>query len=230
MSKKVADGSPAALPGAALDRALAGIYGDLVLPGEATQKAGDDGVRRARRYLESTTRVKTAWLVTDPLQASMMTFAWPHAKGQFSFDIGGIFHGGDIDGQRFAAESKAYKNNNNHQDAEYKEFLAGCYYLETQSITLYHHYLWLTTHPFSVDNWSRLCTAHWVTQSVVRERTKVLGVSDEDAAREQVDPHVAEAVASKLWLIAIPDRHEELSITDADRGLVFERAAKERRL
>ncbi|GAA1872309.1 hypothetical protein GCM10009836_61520 [Pseudonocardia ailaonensis] len=199
-------------------------------PGEALHRAGDDGARRARRYLESTTRVKTVWLNTDPYQAGRLTFKWPHDPGTYSFDLGGVFHEGDLDRQHFAAESKAYTNNQNHQATEFRTFLAGCYCVDLAQPMLYQHYMWLTSHPFSVDDWSRLCRPDWIIKSLLQERARALGAQDEAAARSKINMDLVEALSKKLWLTLIPDRHEELSITKSNRALIMSRAVEEETL
>jgi hypothetical protein len=78
-----------------------------VQPGEALHEEGREGARRAKRWLESTTRVKSVWLNTDGMHASRMTFSWP-VKGSYSYDVAGIMLGAEFEGHSFAAECKSY--------------------------------------------------------------------------------------------------------------------------
>jgi hypothetical protein len=198
-----------------------------VRPGEALHRAGDEGARRAKRWLESTTRVKTVWLNTDPRQAGRMTFKWPHNPENYSFDFSGLFHRGEINGDHFTGESKAYTNNNNHQSAEYRSFLAKCYCTELYDPSRFDHYLFMTSHPFSVNDWSILDTPKYVTRCVLEERKRALGIDDIETARQHVQSATVESVAGKLFLLLMNKRDEQLQIFPEDRALIVARAVEE---
>ncbi|WP_159050830.1 hypothetical protein [Streptomyces sp. IMTB 1903] len=68
------------------------------MPGEDLHEIGADGARRAKEWLEATTRVKASWTNTDPKWSRRMTFKWPTGKQtQFSLDLGGLLCGGEFD-------------------------------------------------------------------------------------------------------------------------------------
>jgi hypothetical protein len=76
--------------------------------GEETQARGADGARRAKRWLDSTTRANAQWVNPDPIAVPKLTFEWAKKPRHFSFDIAGTLLGGDLEGQEFFAESKKY--------------------------------------------------------------------------------------------------------------------------
>lgn len=196
-------------------------------PGEALHRAGEDGARRAKRWLEATTRVKTVWLNTDGRHAGRMTFKWPHDPESYSFDLGGILHLGDFDGDYFVGESKKYGNANNNHGAEYRSFLAKCYATEQFMPAMYNHYMWITWHPFCVTDWSILQTPEYVVRGVLDEHKRVLGCLSRSEGEAKLDHETITQVASKLWMIVLSDKQEQLVITPENRKLVYGQAAEE---
>jgi hypothetical protein len=171
-------------------------------PGEALHQAGEDGARRAKKWLEATTRVKAVWLNTDGRHAGRMTFKWPHDPENYSFDLGGILHLGHFDGDYFVGESKKYTNASNNQGAEYRSFLGKCYATEQLMPALYNHYMWITWHPFSVTDWSILQMPNYVTRGVLDEYKRVLGCASRAEGEAKLD-HDAIAQVSDLRKCAV---------------------------
>ena len=62
------------------------------------QEIGCDGLQRAKRWLDFTTRVDPSWTHRDGPMAELLEFHWPHGNATFSYDLGGAFRGGDLDG------------------------------------------------------------------------------------------------------------------------------------
>ena len=46
------------------------------MSGEATHAKGADGARRAKAWLEATTRVNVHWVNPDPVAVEKLTFSW----------------------------------------------------------------------------------------------------------------------------------------------------------
>lgn len=179
--------------------------------GEALHEKGRDGALRAKRWLEATTRVSHSWLNTDGPIGRRCQFDWPHGGRSFSFDIGGFLRGADFDGHSFLAECKKYSNVGN-QPTEYPEYLAKCYVAYQKQPMWCDHFMWITWHPFSVTTWSSLCSSDLVWKSVITERERVLGTSDENEAKQLINNDVVKDVADRLWLLVLTDKQEKLVI------------------
>ena len=78
--------------------------------GEELHQQGEDGVHRAKVWLEATTRITRAWAVYDETAVEKLAFPWPHRQQGYSSDLGGILFGGEFDNQFFLAECKQYKD------------------------------------------------------------------------------------------------------------------------
>jgi hypothetical protein len=189
------------------------------LHGEAAQAKGADGARRAKRWLESTTRVNAQWVNPDPPAIGKLTFDWPHGGQSFSFDLAGHFKYGDVDGEAFFAESKKY-------DApldlatHYSKFLAQCYVAYRTSPGWCDHFMWIAWSPHSITSWPDLTKAEYVREHVIKHRERVFGEADEAVAGSLVDDAAVSAVAERLWLIVLSDRQETLVISKEHRGVI----------
>ena len=73
--------------------------------------------------------------------------------------------------------------------------------------------MWITWHPFSVTNWSKLTTAAEVRSAVLQHHQKALGTSDSKQAEAAIDDGQCEAVAESLWLLVLSDKHELLMLS-----------------
>jgi len=96
------------------------------MQGEAAHEAGRDGARRAKSWLEATSRVDACWVNPDEGAREKLTFAWPQGGQAFSFDLGGRLRYGKFDGQLFYAEVKNYTTSSK-LPGYYREFLAKFY-------------------------------------------------------------------------------------------------------
>jgi hypothetical protein len=156
-----------------------------------------------------------------------MTFAWPHNPQPYSFDIGGLLHGGEFEGDTFLAECKKYTNHKNNQGAEYRSFLAKCYSTDQRMPDYFNHFMWITWHPFSITEWSLLTSVDYVKRSILEERSRVLGIDDLEQAESRLDAAAAGRVAGKLWIWVLSDKQERLVITPDNRRLIYGDAAKD---
>ncbi len=173
----------------------------LAMPGEAAHEAGRDGAIRAKRWLEATTRVDVHWV--NPDAVAKLTFSWQDASS-FSFDLGGVLHGGDVDGKEFFAEVKKYSNASD-QGSLYESYLAKCYQAYMSMPYRCDHFMWITWHPFSLGKWKDLCSVSEVASAVAKYSALVIN-------GDEPDPHDLKAVADRLWMFVLSDRQESLVI------------------
>jgi hypothetical protein len=54
------------------------------IEGESAQAKGADGARRAKRWLESTTRVNAQWVNPNAAAVPKLQFKWPHDPNNFT--------------------------------------------------------------------------------------------------------------------------------------------------
>jgi hypothetical protein len=187
--------------------------------GEAQHEKGRDGARRAKRWLEATTRVKMAWLNTDSLIGDRCEFQWPFGGRSFSFDIGGFLSGSSVEGQSFLVECKKYSTAGD-QGVEYFEYLAKCYVTYSVQPKYSDHFMWITWHPFKQMTWTQLCGPEMVKSAVIAECKRVFGVDSEEDAQALIDMDVVSAVAERLWVIVLCDRQEDLVISRDHLALI----------
>lgn len=190
------------------------------IEGEAAQAKGADGARRAKRWLESTTRVNAQWVNPDPPAIPKLTFAWPHGDQNFSFDLGGLLKYGDLDGHVFFAESKNYAAPADLRD-HYSKFLAQCYVAFLDKPGYCDHFMWIAWSPHDITKWPELTTPDYVRKHVIKNRKRVFGEEVGEAeAGELVAGDVVSAVASRLWLIILSEKQEGLVISKEHRGVI----------
>ena len=178
------------------------------MAGETTHGIGQDGVARARTWLEKTGRVDVHFTVYEVGLALFLTF--PNTTGgEFSFDMGGLL---DLEEGKapFYGEVKKYSVVGS-QPEEYTEYLAKCY----RATAIYgrpYHFMWITWHPFSQTKWSQLCTAAEVRAAVDVHKTNYCG-DDQD-----IDEDLCDDLANRLWLIVLSNRQEGLSMSNEMLG------------
>ena len=186
--------------------------------GEDAHAAGADGVQKAKRWLEATTRVDPYWIYPEEASRNKLTYKW-RDNSTFIYDMGGIFRGGDLNNKTFIAEVKNYTAAG-AQGTMYVEYLARCYRARQLNPGLTEQFMWITWHPFSVTNWSKLTTADEVRKAVIQHSAKALGVTATEAESE-VDDTLCAQIADSLWLLVLSDRHELLMLSDLDRAAVI---------
>ena len=178
------------------------------MAGEIAHGVGQDGVERARTWLEKTGRVDVNFTVYEVGAARFLTFP-TITGGEFSFDMTGLLRL-DEGKAMFYGEVKKYSGVG-LQPQEYTEYLAKCY--RATSVHRHpYHFMWVTWHPFSQTKWSHLCTAAEVRAAVDSHKTKYCG-DDQD-----IDEAMCDDLAARLWLIVLSDRQEGLSMSDAMLG------------
>lgn len=184
--------------------------------GEALHALGQDGARRAKRWLESTSRVDACWVDPDKGAREKLTVAWPQG-GSFSFDLGGRLRYSPFDGQLFFAEVKNHTTASN-LNTEYDAFLAKCYVTYLERPTYADHFLWLSWTPHGVSRWASLTSAENVQQAVITHAHRIFPAdSDPDTA---VDLAVCQAVAERLWILILSRKQEDLVPTVEHLGII----------
>ena len=189
------------------------------IKGEAAQAKGADGAKRAKRWLESTTRVNAHWVNPNPPAIEKLTFSWPYGGQTFSFDLGGTLKYGDFDGQMFFAESKNYAKPHDLGE-HYSKFLAQCYVAYLDKPGFCDHFMWIAWSPHDITKWPELTTADYVKKHVLANRERVFGEKDAAKAEASIDADAVSAVASRLWFIILSEKQEALVISNVHRGVI----------
>lgn len=179
----------------------------VIAQGEALHDIGRDGARRAKLWLESTSRVDACWVNPDRGAVEKLTVDWPHGNTSFSFDLGGRLRYGDVEGQLFYAEVKKYANSSDLAN-HYKAFLAKCYVTYQDRPKFADNFMWVSWAPHSATRWSDLTAPAGVRAAVVENGAKIFPPGSNFEA--SVDDGVCEAVAARLWLLILSDKQEEL--------------------
>lgn len=187
--------------------------------GEAAQAKGADGAQRAKRWLESTTRVNAQWVNPEPSALPKLTFQWPRGGQSFSFDLHGVLKYGDYDGQTFYAECKNYEKPSD-LGTHYLKFLAQCYVALEARAAYCEHFFWISWSPHNVNSWNQLTTAEYVRDAVIQHWQRIFDVGSEEDARKAVNEETCKAVAERLWLIVLSQRQETLVISAGHRALI----------
>lgn len=177
------------------------------MAGEELHELGAQGARRAKRWLDRTTRADARWVTPDRVAVPKLTFEWADGS-TFSFDLGGLLLGEALDGQEFLAEVKYYTSSG-AQGKMYEEYLAKCYRAYSSRPDRCDNFMWITWAPFSVTSWATLCDAETVRTAVLQHRQKSLGVDDVASAEAVISGDLVAATAERLWLIVLSRRQEE---------------------
>ena len=188
-------------------------------PGELLQQLGEQGARRAKLWLDSTTRVASSWSVYDGVAVNRLKYPWPHGGRGFSYDLGGILHGGDLDQQAFLVECKKYATDN--QGAHFDKFLAQSYVTLRDYPHLADHFMWITWHPFRVTTWNKVASSEAIRLAIIAEGKRVFNDEDPVTIVPQIDPSIVDDLAARIWIIVLSDRQESLVISKEDRAEVM---------
>jgi hypothetical protein len=192
------------------------------MAGEQAHLDGIEGLHRAKRWLELSTRVGRVWTVEDKQLADMLHLPWPHGTGKpFSFDLGGTFQGGRLADQTFLAEVKAYRWEEDLPE-HWRHFVAKCYVAFLSRPARCDHLLWISWSPFQAQSWHRHRTVERVRAALLHRdnRARVFGESDEEKAAGKVDAEAIVAVSQRLWLVTLCDQQEDLVPTPEHRAMV----------
>lgn len=182
--------------------------------GEDSQDAGLVGVRAAKRWLDRTTRATTYTSQDKPFR-DLLAYRWPHETQTFSYDIGGSFLGGGLDNQTFLGEVKKYKNESD-LPTHFRSFIAKSYVAYKATPQRCDHFLWISWAPFQAQAWDKHCTYDKVVSSLSHASniTRSLGLKPGEDVTPAIDHEAAQAVASRIWLITLSDRQDDLNLLD----------------
>jgi len=187
------------------------------VPGEQLHLLGREGARRAKQWLDSTTRVNASWTVYDSYGVSKLNYDWPGVDESYSYDIGGLFSGEELEGEAFLVECKKYSTDN--QGDHFDKFLAQSYVTLRDDRRLADHFMWITWHPFRIKSWTELHSQGSILKALKRERERVFGEGTaEEAVEGLADAAVIEDLAKRIWVIVLSDRQEGLVISTEDRA------------
>lgn len=189
------------------------------IPGELLQKLGEDGARRAKLWLDSTTRVTATWSVYDQFGVARLQYPWPEGGRSYSYDLGGIFFGGDLHQQSFLVECKKYANDS--QGGHFDKFLAQSYVTLKNHPQLADHFLWITWHPFRVGKWNALASEDSIRDALVSEKARIFGDVTDEIALASVDHAIVADLVERVWVIVLSDRQETLVISPEDRAEIM---------
>lgn len=191
--------------------------GKTPMHGETLHDVGREGARRAKQWLESTSRVDACWVNPDKGAVEKLTFDWPEGGQAFSFDLGGKLRYGDFNGQLFYAEVKKYSTPSN-LGQHYRAFLAKCYVTYQKVPKFADHFMWVSWTPHGTSKWASLTSADEVHAAVVEHAARIFPAgTDVDAA---VDEDACLAVAERLWVLILSDKQETLVPAVEHLGLI----------
>lgn len=179
--------------------------------GEDHHKTGDESERKIIRWLRMTTRVSQFYKRDTELAKGLLVYKWPYTPNAFSFDFGGQFRGGDMNGQGFLAESKGHETSKN-LPKEFRKFLAQCYVLAAYKIPPPSHFLWISFSPHGSDKWTSLTSPDEVRLAILHEDNlkRVFGSSDASAVK--IDEDAVFRASQSIWVLIYSDRLEQLSM------------------
>ncbi|MPY59170.1 hypothetical protein [Streptomyces spongiae] len=200
------------------------------MPGEDAHLVGAEAVERAKTWLEATMRVSQAYTnVSNRSWARRLTLRWPHGdRREFSYDLGGLFRGGEWDGEMFCAEVK-WRKNASDQGTEYRAYLAKCYVALAEHHALSEHFLWISWAPFRASEWDQLASQDEIRRAVLGQSTRVLGTDDPDEAVGLIKGDVVEELTQRLWKpLVMSERQEQLVPLDEWRAVVAEHCTKQK--
>lgn len=183
------------------------------LVGEALQVKGAEGARKAKRWLEGTSRAVVEWVNPDKGAAGKMTGKWPYGSHTFSFDLFGYLRHGDLHGKMFFAEVKNYAGDSGLAK-EYEVYLAKCYVMLDQKPDFSDHFMWISWAPHGVTKWAALTSATEVQTAVIAQRKRIFGPDvSKDDAKSLVDTKRCKEVSDRLWLIILSEKQLQLVLS-----------------
>ncbi len=187
------------------------------MPAEKSQEVGREGVFKAKQYLESTTHLRLPWTAYD--HDSMCKLQRLDGSKKV-YDLAGYFLGQRR--HRLFVEAKKYSGAGG-QGGMYTEYLADIYSITARArkddMDDQSEFMWVTWHPFSQSNWTRLTHHAYIREAVV-EHAGRLGLSEGDDNPE-IDDDLCRFVSGKLWLLVLSDRQHELVLSPEELKLAM---------
>lgn len=178
---------------------------------EAVQKIGMEGVDLAQRWLESTTWIELPFNVYD--NSAVCTLAKLDDTVKRYDLFGSIF---TKPSKPLYVEVKNYDSSGGKQQAEYQEFLANAYSITAKDIKSgqdgRREFMWVTTHPFSLNAWPTLTSAAAVSEALGKHPGVLNG--------NEIDMNLLNLISDRLWLLVLHRRQAELMLTPQELSLI----------
>ncbi|MGW0485011.1 hypothetical protein [Nonomuraea sp. NPDC003214] len=185
-----------------------------MVAGELRQQTGSDGIDRAKRWLNYSTRVASIYTNTDKVFKDLLHFDWPYGGQGFSFDLGGKLRGGDLHDKSFMAEVKAYRYEMDSAK-EYGEFVASCYVAFQEKPDRCDNLIWMSWAPFQAQKWHLHRSPEFIRKHLLHPDNifRLFGTKSTDEAKVKLDEQVIFELTKRLWLLTLCDEQESLVIT-----------------
>lgn len=183
------------------------------MSGEETQLTGFDGLRRAKGWLEASTRVSQSWTVHDTGLRELLEFEWPHGGQTFSYDLGGKLRGDELEGKTFVAEVKNYTYEMDLPQ-HWLKFLASCYVARDRKPERCDNFMWISWSPFQAQKWHQHATPEGIRKALVHKdnRKRLFDTDVEDEAKAAIDETLVADLPSRIWMITLSEKQESLVI------------------
>lgn len=173
---------------------------------EDYQEIGREGAATLKRWLEATTYMELPFdAYNNKIDCTVLTMG--DKRKQFDL-VGHMLVGKKapviVECKRYTTPGGQYK--------EFKKFLAIAYghtakELETYNSTRESQYLWVTFHPFNLDNWSRFESYEHLKEAL-DEHPEYKGGAD-----TPLNESLAHDVASRVTVLVFNPKQEALSLT-----------------
>lgn len=189
------------------------------MPGESNHETGREGVRKAKLWLDGTTRANVLWTVYDGESfANKLSVKWANGNGEASFDLFGVFLEGDINKQPFYAEVKNHNFAGSQLQSMYKDFLALCYRACVVDPHRYDHFIWMTWSPGNLSDWPKQTTVDYVSRAVRENAGKAI-----ESPKTEPDEDICRMVAGRIWYVIFGPKQHELVTTAESRAWIMSR-------
>jgi hypothetical protein len=193
--------APEANPDAPVKKKKTGVAAETV------QERGRKGVYKIRDWLESTTRFTLSWSVYDQAESCSLTCMDGSLK---RLDLAGKYL---TKGVPVYVECKKYSTPG-IQAQEYKRFLAIAYSATEKSIEDHgqdngNHYMWVTTHPFSLRKWKSLTTATYI-HNCVKENP------DLRPGDPEINLDLIASLSRRVWVLVAADKQMKLRMSEPE--------------
>jgi hypothetical protein len=179
---------------------------------EQVQELGRKGVASVQQWLEATTFIELNWNVYEHTLMCVVNCLDGSRK---KFDLVGSFIGDRKD--PVAVECKKYTSPG-AQHKYFKEFLAVAYSstvneIEQRGGDLKREFLWVTTHPFQLREWTMLATSDKIIEAI--------GEYPDLLAGKPIDFEIVHKLSERIWLLVMNAKQEEISLSNDELMLVL---------
>ncbi|HEY3548768.1 MAG TPA: hypothetical protein VGK17_22065 [Propionicimonas sp.] len=189
------------------------------MTGEAAQEAGRDGVKRAKLWLEATSRVDAKWVNPYRGADKKLRATWPIDGQPFSFDLGGLLRYEEFEGQVFYAEVKNYSGPSDLKE-QFEDFLAKCYvWYHAKGAEWSDHFVWVTWVPHERARAETLATPAKVRAAVVKNAARIFPAGADLTGA--VDEAACHAVSDRVWIIVLSEKQERLVPSREHLNLIY---------